>query len=163
MRVSDVLKANKQAVAPCLPEELMVSICTRLSALNIGAFPVCDARGALVGIISERDVVRAFAKDGARLVDRHVRDLMTREVATCPHDQTMLELEKLMQRHRVRHIPVVDGAKLVGMLSMRDMFMWRWEWRKGSFEDCSIGLPSRPRRVRAPVSSKSPILRRWLV
>jgi CBS domain-containing protein len=153
MRVSDVLKANKQAVATCLPEESIVSICTRLSALNIGALPVCDARGALVGIISERDVVRAFAKDGARLVDRHVRDLMTREVATCPHDQTMLEAEKLMQRHRVRHIPVVDGAKLVGMLSMRDMF----RVEEGSFEDCSIGSPSRPRRVRAPVSSKSPI------
>ena len=65
MRVSDVLKANRQTLATCIPEELIVSICTRLSALNIGAFPVCDAHGALVGIISERDVVRSFAKDAA--------------------------------------------------------------------------------------------------
>ena len=84
-----------------------MSICTRLSALNIGAFPVCDAHGTLVGIISERDVVRAFAKDGARLADRHVRDLMIREVVTCAHDQTMLEAEKLMHKHRVRHMPVI--------------------------------------------------------
>ena len=77
MRVSDVLKSNRQTLATCIPEESIVSICTRLSALNIGAFPVCDAHGTLVGIISERDVVRAFAKDGARLADRHVRDLMT--------------------------------------------------------------------------------------
>jgi len=130
MRVSDVLKANRQNLATCIPEESIVSICTRMSARNIGAFPVCDAGGTLVGIISERDVVRAVAKDGARVADRHVRDLMTREVVTCAHDQTMLEAEKLMQKHRVRHIPVMEGAKLIGMLSIRDIFMWRWQWRK---------------------------------
>src|ERR1700756_106289 len=100
MLVSDALKANRQTLATCIPEESIVSICTRLSALNIGAFPVCDAHGTLVGIISERDVVRAFAKDGARLADRHVGDLMTREVVTCAHDQTMLEEGKLMHRRR---------------------------------------------------------------
>ena len=97
---------------------------------DIGAFPVCDAQGTLVGIISERDVVRAVAQDGARVADRRVRALITREVVTCAHDQTMLEAEKLMQRHRVRHIPVMDGATLIGMLSIRDIFMWRWQWRK---------------------------------
>jgi CBS domain-containing protein len=131
MRVSDVLKANRQTLATCSPEESIVSICARLSALNVGAFPVCDAQGRLVGIISERDIVRAVAQDGARVADRRVRDLMTREVATCANDETMLEAEKLMNRHRVRHIPVMDGVKLVGMLSIRDIFMWRWQWRKG--------------------------------
>ena len=127
MRVSDVLKSNRQTLATCIPEESIVSICTRLSALNIGAFPVCDAHGSLVGIISERDVVRAFAKDGPRLADRHVRDLMTREVVTCTDETTMLEAEKLMHKHRIRHMPVVDGAKLVGMLSIRDIMVWRWQ------------------------------------
>src|ERR1700685_1914121 len=61
MRVADVLKSNRQSLATCIPEESIASVCTRLSALNIGAFPVCDALGSLVGIISERDVVRAFA------------------------------------------------------------------------------------------------------
>jgi CBS domain-containing protein len=125
MLVSDALKSNRQTLATCIPEESIVSICTRLSNLNIGAFPVCDPNGALVGIISERDVVRAFAKHGARLADQHVRDLMTREVVTCAHDQTMLDAEKLMQKHRVRHIPVVDGRRLVGMISIRDIFVWR--------------------------------------
>jgi len=125
MLVSDALKSNRQTLATCIPEESIVSICTRLSALNIGAFPVCDAHGTLVGIISERDVVRAFAKDGARLADRHVHDLMTREVVTCPLDQTMLGAERLMHKHRVRHIPVMDGAKLIGMLSIRDVMAWR--------------------------------------
>jgi CBS domain-containing protein len=127
MRVSDVLKSNQQVLATCIPDESIVSISKRLSLLNIGAFPVCDANGALVGIISERDVVRAFAKDGAWLADRHVRDLMTREVVTCGLDQPMLEAEKLMHKHRIRHLPVVDGATLVGMLSIRDVMVWRWQ------------------------------------
>jgi CBS domain-containing protein len=127
MRVSDVLKSNQQTLATCIPEESIVSICTRLSARNIGAFPVCDPHGKLVGIISERDVVRAFAKEGARLADRHVHDLMTRDVVTCNHEATMLDAEKLMHKHRVRHLPVVDGAELVGMLSIRDVMVWRWQ------------------------------------
>ena len=125
MRVADVLKSNRQSLATCIPEESITSICTRLSALNIGAFPVCDAHGILVGIISERDVVRAFAKDGARLADMHVRDLMTREVTTCAQETPMVEAEKLMNKHRIRHLPVMDGAKLVGMLSIRDVMVWR--------------------------------------
>jgi CBS domain-containing protein len=125
MRVADVLKSNRQSLATCIPEESITSICTRLSALNIGAFPVCDAHGVLVGIISERDVVRAFAKDGARLADMHVRDLITREVTTCTQETPMVEAEKLMNKHRVRHLPVMDGAKLVGMLSIRDVMVWR--------------------------------------
>jgi CBS domain-containing protein len=127
MRVADVLKSNRQSLATCIPEESITSICTRLSALNIGAFPVCDARGTLVGIISERDVVRAFAKEGARLADMHVSNLMTREVTTCPQDMTMVEAERLMHKHRVRHLPVMDGSKLVGMLSIRDVMVWRWQ------------------------------------
>lgn len=125
MRVADVLKSNRQTLQTCIPEESIASICTRLSALNIGAFPVCDATGALVGIISERDVVRAFAKDGARLADRHVRDLMTREIVSCGQETPMVEAEKLMNRHRVRHLPVLDGQKLAGMLSIRDVMVWR--------------------------------------
>ena len=125
MRVSDVLQSNRQTLQTCIAEESIASICTRLSALNIGAFPVCDAHGTLIGIISERDVVRAFAKDGARLVDMHVRDLMTREVKTCARDTPMVEAEKLMNKHRIRHLPVMDGGKLVGMLSIRDVMVWR--------------------------------------
>ncbi|MBV9290151.1 MAG: CBS domain-containing protein [Hyphomicrobiales bacterium] len=125
MKVSDVLQSNSQILATSIPEESITSTCTRLSSLNIGAFPVCDAEGKLVGIISERDVVRAFAKDGARLAERRVRDLMTRDVVTCEKDATMLEAERLMNKHRIRHMPVMDGTKLVGMLSIRDVMVWR--------------------------------------
>jgi CBS domain-containing protein len=125
MRVSDVLQSNRQSLQTCIAEESIATICTRLSNLNIGAFPVCDPKGALIGIISERDIVRAFARDGARLADRHVRDLMTSEVHTCGPEMPMVEAEKLMNRHRVRHLPIVHGGKLVGMLSIRDIMVWR--------------------------------------
>src|ERR1700722_19008797 len=125
MRVADVLKSNRQSLATCIPEESITSICTRLSALNIGAFPVCDARGRLIGIISERDVGRAFAKDGPRLADMHAHDLMSREVTNCPQETTMTEAERLMTKHRVRDLPVMDGGKLGGMLSIRDVMVWR--------------------------------------
>lgn len=95
MRVTDALQSNRQTLATCIPEELIVSFATRLNTLNIGAMPVTDAKGALVGIISERDVMRAFARDGARLVERRVRDLMAREVVTCSPETSMSEAERL--------------------------------------------------------------------
>ncbi len=125
MKVSDALESNRQTLATCIPEESIVAFATQLDTLNIGAMPVAGAHGVLVGVISERDVVRALAKDGARLVERRVRDLMTREVVTCGPDTSMSDAEKLMGKHRIRHLPVVDGAKIVGMLSIRDVMSWR--------------------------------------
>ena len=125
MKVSDALQSNRQILATCIPEESIGAFAARLNTLNIGAMPVADANGALVGVISERDVVRAFVKDGARLVERRVRDLMTRDVVTCGPETSMSDAEKLMNKHRIRHLPIVDGAKVVGMISLRDVMVWR--------------------------------------
>ncbi len=125
MKVSDALQSNRQVLATCIPEESIVAFAGRLTSLNIGAMPVVDAHGALVGIISERDIVRAFVKEGARLVERRVRDFMSRDVVTCGPETTMSNAEKLMNKHRIRHLPVVDGAKVVGMISIRDVMVWR--------------------------------------
>jgi CBS domain-containing protein len=125
MKVLEALRSNGQVVATCIPEESVVTFATRLNSLNIGAMPVADSKGALIGVISERDIVRAFARDGARLVERRVRDLMAREVVTCSPETSMVEAEKLMDKHRIRHLPVVDGGAIVGMLSMRDVMALR--------------------------------------
>ena len=125
MKVSDVLQSNRQVLATCIPEESIVAFATRLSSLNIGAMPVIDAHGALVGIISERDVVRAFVREGARLVERRVRDFVTHDVVACGAETSMSDAEKLMNKHRIRHLPVVQGGKVVGMLSLRDVMVWR--------------------------------------
>ena len=125
MKVIEVLKSNKQILACCTADEPILTISERLHSLNIGALPVCGANKALIGVISERDVVRGFARNGAKLTERYVRDLMTREVITCGPDETMAEAESLMNKHRIRHLPVVDGGKLIGMLSIRDVTVWR--------------------------------------
>ncbi|MGD0186925.1 MAG: CBS domain-containing protein [Roseiarcus sp.] len=125
MRVGDILRANRQQLVSCAPDESVEAVATRLSTCNIGALPVRGAGGALVGIISERDLVRAFAKDSARLRERRVRDLMSRDVVTCAPEESVVAAEKLMNEHRIRHLPVVEGARLVGMLSMRDTVVAR--------------------------------------
>ena len=101
------------------------SLAARLSSKNIGAMPVCGDNNALIGVISERDIVRAFAKDAATLRDRRVRDLMTTNVVSCDPKTAMTDAEKMMNEARVRHLPVVEDGKTVGMLSIRDLLVWR--------------------------------------
>lgn len=125
MKVSQILEAFQQNLACCTPDEQVLAAAERLTSRNIGAMPVCGPEKQLIGIISERDIVRAFAKDGVKLSHRRVRDLMTTAVMTCTPSSTLAEAEKIMHRARVRHLPVVDGAALVGMLSIRDVLAWR--------------------------------------
>ncbi len=125
MKVIDVLQSNKQVLASCTPDEPILTISERLSTLNIGAMPVCGPDAALVGVISERDIMRGFARNGAKLTERYVRDLMTRDVVTCGPSDTMIEAEGRMNKHKIRHLPVVDGGKLIGMLSIRDVIVSR--------------------------------------
>jgi len=125
MKVIDSLQANKQVLASCTPDEPVLTVSERLSTLNIGAMPVCGAGAALVGVISERDILRGFARNGAKLTERYVRDLMTRDVVTCSPNDAMADAEARMNKHHIRHLPVVEGKRLVGMLSIRDVTVWR--------------------------------------
>jgi CBS domain-containing protein len=120
MRVGDFLRANRQRPITCAPEETVETVAARLSSHNIGAMPVCGAGDALVGVISGRDLVRAFANDSAHFRERRVRDLMSREVIACEPAESMAAAEKLMNERHIRHLLVVEGAKLVGVLSIRD-------------------------------------------
>ncbi len=125
MRIGNFLKASRQQLVTCTAEETAETVAVRLSSCDIGAMPVCGAGGALVGVISERDLVRAFARDSARLRERRVRDLMSREVVTCAPEESMAAAQKLMNDHRIRHLAVVEGARVVGMLSIRDTIVAR--------------------------------------
>ena len=84
-----------------------------------------DARGAVVGVFSERDLIRAYASEGANVSSRFVSDLMTRAVVTCTPDTTMSEAERKMHEKRIRHLPVIEEGRVVGMLSIRDVVAWR--------------------------------------
>ena len=129
MKVGDILRKKTARISTIRMNETVAIAAQLMRAGNVSALVVKDVvrteGNTAVGMFTERDVVRAFAKDGARLADMHVRDLMTREVTTCTQETSMVEAEKLMNKLRVRHLPVMDGGRLVGMLSIRDVMVWR--------------------------------------
>jgi CBS domain-containing protein len=102
-----------------------VPITEALSVLaehNVGALVVCDDRAAKVdGIISERDIVRRMAESGAETLQMTVEDVMTSNVLTCDPDATADEVMQVMTTHRARHLPVLDGGRLAGIVSIGDV------------------------------------------
>ena len=91
-----------------------------LSGNDIGAVPVLDDTGHLAGIISERDLVRTMTKK-ITLDTGTAADLMTRQLVTASSDISSSELMTLMTQHKIRHIPIVDGQKLRGIVSIGDV------------------------------------------
>ena len=91
-----------------------------LSGNNIGAVPVLDDTGHLAGIISERDLVRTLTEK-ITLDTGTAADLMTRQLVTASSDISSSELMTLMTQHKIRHIPIVDGQKLRGIVSIGDV------------------------------------------
>lgn len=128
MNVESVLNRLGQNVVTCRPEDTVETFAQLLASNRIGAMPVRDMNGNMVGIISERDIVRAFARtDGTHVRSLLVRDIMTERVVTVEPSDTMDKARQLMTKHSVRHLPVVQGGKIVGILSIRDMLEVRLE------------------------------------
>jgi len=88
---------------------------------GIGAAPVTNGDGSLVGVISERDVTRGVGAHGGELMSKNVADLMTTTVITCGPDNTVSDVVELMRRHNIRHMPVVNEDRLEGFISIRDV------------------------------------------
>jgi CBS domain-containing protein len=93
-----------------------------LAERRIGAVVVRDVKGDLVGILSERDLVRALATDGAAALEHKVSRYLTRDVVTCRLSDTIEDLMEMMTRGRFRHVPVLDDAeRLCGLISIGDV------------------------------------------
>jgi CBS domain-containing protein len=126
MRIADVLRTKGAAVATITPETSVSGLLTELSLHNIGAMVVVSADG-VVGIVSERDVVRKLHEHGVELLRLPVSEIMTTMVATCSPTDTVDHLTALMTTKRVRHIPVVENDRLVGIVSIGDVVKQRME------------------------------------
>ena len=121
MKIGEFLKAAHQRLVTCLPTDTIEAVAKAMHAHSVGALPVCETGIRMVGIISERDLVRIFATtDWDELRNLRVRDVMTTRVMSCAPDETMQAAEQLMRRHHFRHVPVVEAGRVVGMLSIRD-------------------------------------------
>lgn len=95
-----------------------------LSEKRIGAMPVEEA-GGIAGIFSERDVINCLASEGAAALDKPVRDVMTAPAITVSPDTEVLSALALMTRRRVRHLPVTEGGRTVGFISIGDLVKYR--------------------------------------
>ncbi len=127
MKVSDLLGSKGNAVATIRPEAKISTVVRRLKLEGIGAMVVSEDSVQVVGIISERDIVRGLVEDGADLLEKRVLDLMTSPVKTCTLDANIKEIMAVMTRSRVRHLPVVEDSRLVGIISIGDVVKNRLE------------------------------------
>jgi CBS domain-containing protein len=122
MQIADVLrgKATGPGVATTTPTATIGELLALLHRYNVGALPVVDGR-ELVGIVSERDVVRHLHERGRDLLDATVGDVMTADVVTCSPRDRAADLARVMTERRIRHLPVCDDRGLIGIVSIGDL------------------------------------------
>jgi CBS domain-containing protein len=121
MLVSQILREKGRAVVSIRPNATLFEAAHVLNRHRIGALPVLDFQGVLHGIISERDLIRALAEDGAEALGVPVSARMTREVATCTENASTEEIMERMTSGRFRHMPVMNGAGMTGLVSIGDV------------------------------------------
>lgn len=125
MHVAAILKDKGRAVETVGAGVTLAEIVSRLTHRRIGAVIVEGARGEVAGIVSERDIVRALAEGGAAALAWSASKVMTRNVVTARETDTIDELMSRMTEGRFRHLPVVEGGKLVGIVSIGDVVKHR--------------------------------------
>ena len=123
MKVREILDAKGRGVVTVRPEASVSTVVHRLVLERIGALVVSEDGRHIAGVVTESDIVRALAADGAAAVasGRRVAELMTRNVATCTPEDTVKRVMAEMTRRRVRHLPVVEGGGLAGIVSIGDV------------------------------------------
>lgn len=127
MTVRAILSEKGYDVVTLRPEVSVRDAVATLNKHRIGAVVVTDDRSLIKGIISERDVVRALAEDGAKCLDRQVSALMTANVKVCSESHTVNDVMEIMTRGRFRHLPVERDGKLIGVISIGDVVKRRIE------------------------------------
>ncbi len=121
MNVSGILKEKGSDVLTVAADVTVGEAAKCLTDRKIGAVVVAGAGGGVGGILSERDIVRGVAAHGAGVLSEPVSTLMTAEVITCGAEDTVDQLMDLMTGRRIRHLPVVEGGALCGIISIGDV------------------------------------------
>lgn len=127
MDVASLLGSKGSRVVTTRPDATISEVVHKLKQERIGALVVSEDDVGVVGIISERDIVRALADHGSAVMERKVEVLMTREVVTCAPDDRIATLMAKMSHRRIRHLPVLDDGRLCGMISIGDVVKHRLE------------------------------------
>ena len=125
MTVAAILAEKGRDILTASPEKKLSEICDVLAAKKIGAILLTNADGSIAGIISERDIVQAVARNGGAALSAPVSEHMTSEVMTCGEQETINEVMERMTQGRFRHLPVVVDGKLSGVISIGDVVKFR--------------------------------------
>ena len=125
MNVSSILAVKGRDVITSGPQATIAEAAGLLAAKRIGAIVITGAEGKITGILSERDVVRALAAQGAAALTEPVSQYMTRDVVTCTEGAHISEVMNLMTKGRFRHLPVESGGRLAGLVSIGDVVKYR--------------------------------------
>jgi CBS domain-containing protein len=115
-----VLRSKGSDVATVDPSVTVAELISQLATHNVGALPVVDG-GELVGIVSERDVVRRLDVAGPGLLEARVGDIMITGVTTCAPGDSVADIAAVMTNRRFRHLPVVVEGRLAGIVSIGDL------------------------------------------
>ena len=110
----------------------------KLAEHDRGSLPVCDEKGELKGIITERDIVRKCFGRSGDFSKIKINDVMTEQVAVCIPEDDLDYAINVMKQKKIRHLPIVDGQKVVGMISMRDIFGVQYEETKAEIRYASL-------------------------
>lgn len=125
MNVADILKAKGASVKSVYPCATALDLARYLKAEGIGAMIVSNDGSSIAGIISERDLAYGLAKHGGQLPHITVAELMTTAVITCAPTDSVGQVAKVMSQRRIRHLPVKDGDRLVGIVTIGDVLKSR--------------------------------------
>ena len=121
MTVKSILSRKGNDVVTADPNASLGEIVKTLAARRIGAVVVTGADRRIVGILSERDVVRVLAEKGPAVLETPIGEIMTRKVTTCSARDTVSELMERMTEGKFRHLPVVEQGRLTGIISIGDI------------------------------------------
>lgn len=121
-RAEDLLREKcDRCVAWIAPDSTVADAAKRMSERRIGALVVLDRGGSLAGIITERDIMDRVVAGGLPAGDTRVEQVMTTDVITCERETRINEIKTIMRDQRVRHVPVVESKRVVGMISIGDL------------------------------------------
>lgn len=130
MQIQEILHHKGSHVSSVRTTETVGAAVEKLYAERIGALVVFDRWGKLAGMFSERDVIRALAQYGAETLQYEVHELMTPDVTTCAPGDRVRDVMEVMTAHRIRHLPVMDDAKLIGIVSIGDLVKTRLDMKE---------------------------------
>jgi CBS domain-containing protein len=125
MTVARIIATKGREVLTAQPHRTLNEVAEILSARDIGAVVVADVQGNVLGMLSERDIVRAIGRRGSKALDDAVSMHMTTHVVTTTEDETVLATVEKMNAGRFRHIPVMKDGRLAGIISIGDVIKFR--------------------------------------